>query len=95
MLVFSHSSAELAKAWSKKELPFVLFEVISPCMCASLFFLRTDNKLFFSLNFTYLFMAVLGLRRCAQDFLYCGEWVGGSFLVAVRWLLQVTMWLRW
>ena len=40
------------RAWSKKELPFVLFEVISPCMCASLFFLRADNKLFFSLNFT-------------------------------------------
>ena len=39
-------------------------------------------------------MAVLGLRLCAQDFLYCGEWVGGSFLVAVRGLLQVTMWLR-
>ena len=37
------------RAWSRKKLPFVLFEVFSPCMCAILFFkmeIATNNFCF-------------------------------------------------
>ena len=40
---------------------------------------------FICLNFIYLFLAVLGLRRCAQALSSCGEW--GLLFVAVRGLL--------
>ena len=43
---------------------------------------------FFLINlFLYLFLAVLGLRCCAQAFFSCGEW--GLLFVAVRGILIV------
>ena len=43
---------------------------------------------FFLINlFFYLFLAVLGLRCCAQAFFSCGEW--GLLFVAVRGILIV------
>ena len=45
-------------------------------LCAKVFFF------FFNYLFTYLFLAVLGLRFCARTFSSCGEW--GPLFIAVR-----------
>ena len=42
-------------------------------------------QLFYLYKFIYLFLAVLGLRCCAQAFSGCSEW--GLLFVAVCWLL--------
>ena len=46
------------------------------------------SYLFFFINlfiYLFLFLAVLGLRRCAQAFSSCGE--KGLLFVAVHWIL--------
>ena len=47
--------------------------------------LATCSDFFFFNKFIYLFLAVLGLRRCAWAFSSCGE--RGLLFVAVRGLL--------
>ena len=51
-----------------------------------------NQEIFFFFNiyiFIYLFLAVLGLRFCAQAFSSCGEW--GLLFIAVRGLLIVVV----
>ena len=48
---------------------------------------RQEYTIFFKNKFIYLFLAVLGLRCCAQAFSSCGE--RGLLFVAVRGLLIV------
>ena len=52
----------------------------------AILFYFTQKKNFF-LNFIYLFLAVLGLRCCAQSFSSCGE--RGLLFVAVSGLIVV------